>query len=215
MTTHMEWTVCQDEREWEVLRSAQQPGRPAVPARRTAGRGGASAGVRTRWRRSSCRCLSLPITFCASSRDDGSRRERGARCGRRRSLSHQQPQHGRHTAHSRPSLTWKACRSRNWSCASVEIRGDYALVEAWVTAPPIFPGCRLTAVRFYRETELGWLPTSPPEVFWQPQVTLHAGRFTFVAGRRDAVPCWLSRAQIEPVQTSRRDSWGCRLQMNH
>ena len=51
----------------------------------------------------------------------------------------------------------------------VELQGDIAWVEVIEGEPPV------RRVRFYRQTERGWVHTAPRESFWGKEVTLRSG----------------------------------------
>jgi hypothetical protein len=73
----------------------------------------------------------------------------------------------------------------------VGLRGDIAWVEVTEGKPPV------RRVRFYRQTERGWVHTAPQESFWGKEVTLHADRFVARYHERDEphVQAYLQRIQ--------------------
>jgi hypothetical protein len=87
----------------------------------------------------------------------------------------------------------------------VEVRDEYAMVEAWVTESdlPWLP-ILYRETRFYQVTEQGWLRVNPPATFYQPLATLQAGRFTFVYGPRDASAVLAVAQQVEALDADLR-----------
>lgn len=77
--------------------------------------------------------------------------------------------------------------ARGLEVRSVEVRGDYAMVEVWThtSSLPWLP-TPYRQSRFYQETAQGWLPSASPDAFYLPRATLRVGRFTFIYGPRDA-----------------------------
>ena len=62
----------------------------------------------------------------------------------------------------------------------VDLRGDVAWVQVVEGDPPV------RRVRFYRQTDRGWLHTAPDLAFWQEPVEHHhGGRLAFYYHRRD------------------------------
>jgi hypothetical protein len=91
----------------------------------------------------------------------------------------------------------------------VEVREGYAMVEVWRHEPhTAWLPTPYRQTLFYQETELGWLPTPPPDIFWLPLDTLQTGRLTFVYGRRDASSVQETARQVEAVAVELRAELG-------
>lgn len=91
----------------------------------------------------------------------------------------------------------------------IEVRGDYAMVEVWVYQTDLLRrSVPYRQTRFFRQSAEGWRLTQPPDLFWQPQDTLQAGRFTFVYGARDRKAVLEAALQVELLDTELRAELG-------
>jgi len=73
---------------------------------------------------------------------------------------------------------------------NVDLQGDMAWVEVIETQPPDrargFPEREVRRARFYRQTDLGWKHTAPPEAFWRTVIRVDYGTLFVIYHRRDS-----------------------------
>jgi hypothetical protein len=72
---------------------------------------------------------------------------------------------------------------------NVDLQGDVAWVEVVEGQPPDlvrgFPAREVRRVRFYRQTDLGWKHTTPPDAFWRTVIRVDYGSLFVVYHKRD------------------------------
>lgn len=197
MMPRMEWTICQDDQEWEVARQSAPPAGAALPLRRT----GRAA---RRWVMIAALVLALPALIVG------------------RVHLYQADQTMDHVEAEVVAAVTSAPADpgaegvqnpgpevRDVKVRSVEVRSTYAMVEVWtmVSDQPWMP-TPYRQTRFYQETVTGWQPSIPPDLFWQPLDTLQVGRFTFAYGARDAYAVLIAARQVESLDTDIRTILG-------
>jgi hypothetical protein len=206
----LEWQVCEGDVEWQAAKAATLHATPKVPVHRTG-----EVQRRRRWVSATLLALLLPLLVAGYRTgyraDQAMDRVEGEVAAAVVAEAWARPPTVQTVSATHAPAPYSATfgKEPRVEVRRVEVRGEYAMVEVWIYASPEpWLSTPYRQTRFYRGTEQGWLPTGPPDIFWQPHARLQVGRFTFVYGPRDASTVLAVAGAIEAMDAAAHTELG-------